>query len=464
MSVVQRSRQIAESATAPTTKLQVDYVRVDRLRPSPKNARLHSRKKVRQLAQSIAALKVISPIIVDENFEILAGHARLEAAKLLGLSEVPVIQVKHLSEAEKRAYRLADNRFSEKATWDSELLSIEVRELVDLEFDIELTGFDTADVDIILSREDIGTDDDLDIPAVSSGPPVTQVGDLFQLGDHRLICGDARSPSVYKELMAGEKARLVVADAPYNVKIEGHVRGLGKTHHPDFAMGSGEFTFEQFVLFLRTVFILLVSNSADGAIHFIFMDWRHMREILEAGDGVFSELKNLVVWAKANGGMGSFYRSRHELIFVYKSGRKPHINNFELGQHGRSRTNVWEYPGVNSFRKGRMEELAMHPTCKPVELVADAIKDCSHRSGVVLDPFGGSGTTLISAERSCRRARLIELDPAYCDVIIKRWLALGGTTAIHVASGLSYTELALSRQPSASGDLHDHPQKRRRRR
>ena len=463
MAAVQELQRLTRNAVAPAMKLRVDYVPIHRLRPSSRNARLHSRKKVRQLAQSMAALKVISPIIADENFEILAGHARLESAKLLGLGEVPVIQIKHLSEAEKRAYRLADNRFSEKATWDSELLSIEIRELIDLEFDIELTGFETADVDIIL-RDEGSADDDLDIPAVSPGPSVARVGDLFQLGDHRLICGDARDPSVYKDLMAGEKAQLVVADPPYNVSIEGHVSGLGKTHHRDFTMGSGEFSFEQFVLFLRTVFILLVSNSADGAIHFIFMDWRHMREVLEAGDGVFSELKNLVVWAKANGGMGSFYRSRHELIFVYKSGRKPHINNFELGQHGRSRTNVWEYPGVNSFHKGRMEELAMHPTCKPVELVADAIKDCSHRNDVVLDPFGGSGTTLISAERSGRRARLIELDPAYCDVIIKRWLALGGTTAIHVASGLPYTELALSRQPSDSGDVHDHPQKRRRRR
>jgi DNA modification methylase len=447
---------------APPARLKVDYVSIDRLRPSPKNARVHSRKKVRQLAQSIAALKVISPIIVDENFEILAGHARLEAAKLLGLNEVPIVPVAHLSEVEKRAYRLADNRFSEKATWDSELLSIEVRELIDLEFDIELTGFDTADIDIILRDEEPGADDDLDIPAVSSGPPVTRVGDVFQLGDHRLVCGDARDPSSYKNLMAGEKARLVVADPPYNVKIEGHVSGLGKVQHSDFAMGSGEFTFEQFVLFLRTVFILLVSSTADGAIHFIFMDWRHMREMLEAGDGVFTELKNLVVWAKANGGMGSFYRSRHELIFVYKSGRKPHINNFELGQHGRSRTNVWEYPGVNSFRKGRMEDLAMHPTCKPVELVADAIKDCSRRNDIILDPFGGSGTTLISAEKSGRRARLIELDPAYCDVIIKRWLALDKTTAIHVASGLSYGELVRSRKSSFAGDFHDRKQNRRR--
>lgn len=445
MPVVQRSKKIAEGATALSAKLKVDYVSISRLRPSPKNARVHSRKKIRQLARTIAALKVISPILVDEHFEILAGHARLEAVELLGLNEVPVIQIKYLSSAEKRAYRLADNRFSEKATWNNELLSVEIRELIDLEFEIELTGFDTADTDIILSDE--GSEDaDEAVPAVSSTPPITRIGDVFQLGDHRLICGDARDPAAYKDLMEGEKARLVVADAPYNVKIDGHVSGLGKIQHADFKVGSGEFSPAQFVLFLRTIFILLVSNTVDGAIHYMFMDWRHMREMLDAGDGVFTELKNLVVWAKANGGMGSFYRSRHELIFVYKSGRKPHINNFELGQNGRSRTNVWEYAGVNSFRKGRMEELAMHPTCKPVGLVTDAIKDCSHRNDIILDPFGGSGTTAISAEKSGRRARLIELDPAYCDVIINRWLALGGTTAVHVRSGLSYNELVQTRK------------------
>jgi len=266
MPVIQRSRKLADSSPPPTARLEVDYVSVDRPRPSSKNARLHSRKKVRQLAQTIAALKVISPIIVDEHFEILAGHARLEAAKLLGLNEVPIIRVPHLSEAEKRAYRLADNRFSEKATWDNELLSVEIRELIDLEFDIELTGFDTADIDIILDEDGLEASDD--IPAPAPGPAIARVGDVFHLGNHRLVCGDARDPAVYKALMGSEKAQLVVADAPYNVKIDGHVSGLGKVRHADFMVGSGEFSYEQFVLFLRTVFILLVSNTVDGAIHF----------------------------------------------------------------------------------------------------------------------------------------------------------------------------------------------------
>jgi DNA modification methylase len=464
MSGSKRVQQIAAKASAPEPKLKVDYISPDLLRPSPRNARLHSPKKIRQLSQSIKALKVIAPILVDEDLEILAGHARWGAAKLLGLREIPIIQVKYLSEAEKRAYRLADNRFSEKATWDNELLSIELSELIDLEFAVELTGFDTADIDIILTGADENLAEDELVPPKELGPATTRIGDIYQLGEHRLICGDARDPTAYKTLMAGEKARMVIADPPYNLKIEGHVSGLGRVRHLDFTVGSGEFTFEQFVLFLRTAFILLVSHTVDGAIHFVFMDWRHTREISEASEGVYSELKNLVVWNKGSGGLGSFYRSQHELIFAYKSGKRAHINNFELGQHGRCRTNVWHYSGQNSFRKGRLEELALHPTVKPIQLVADAIMDVSNRKDIVLDPFAGSGTTLIAAERTGRRARLIELDPTYCDVIIRRWLSLSGTTAIHVSTGLSFDELTKTRQLSASEGASDgHTQKHRRR-
>jgi hypothetical protein len=267
MSTLRSSNQTSAARISPSAKLQVQYVSLRAIRPSARNARKHSRKKIKQLAETIEALKVISPIIVDETFEILAGHARLEAARLLGLTEVPIIRVAHLSAPEKRAYRLADNRFSEKATWDNELLSVEVRELMDLEFDIELTGFETADIDIILDEGDSEASDD-NIPAPAQGPATARVGDVFHLGKHRLICGDARDPAVYKALMGSEKAQLVVADAPYNVKIDGHVSGLGKVRHADFMVGSGEFSHEQFVLFLRTVFILLVSNSVEGAIHF----------------------------------------------------------------------------------------------------------------------------------------------------------------------------------------------------
>jgi DNA modification methylase len=263
--------------------------------------------------------------------------------------------------------------------------------------------------------------------------------------------------------MSGEKPQFVITDPPYNVPIEGHVSGLGSVRHKNFQMASGELSSEDFILFLRSVFILLVTFAVDGAIVQIFMDWRHMREMLEAGEGIFTELKNLCVWVKSNGGMGSFYRSRHELVFVWKSGRKPHINNFELGQFGRSRTNVWEYAGVNSFGEGRREELAMHPTCKPVDLVADAIKDCSRRNDLVLDPFGGSGTTLIACQKTGRRARLIEIDPIYCDVIIRRWQDYSGGIAIHAETGFSFaeTEARLTLPTSPQESLHERRTRKR---
>lgn len=235
--------------------------------------------------------------------------------------------------------------------------------------------------------------------------------------------------------MAGETAQMAFTDPPYNVPIEGHVSGLGKVRHREFAQASGEMSAAQFTAFLRRAFERLVENSQDGAIHFICMDWRHMGEMLAAGAGVHAELKNLIVWVKDNGGMGTFYRSRHELVFAFKQGTAPHINSFELGQHGRYRTNVWQYKGVNTLKAGRMEELALHPTVKPVAMIADAIKDVSRRNGIVLDLFGGSGSTLIAAHKTGRRARLVELDPVYCDRIIARWEAYAKDDAIQLACG-----------------------------
>jgi DNA modification methylase len=241
--------------------------------------------------------------------------------------------------------------------------------------------------------------------------------------------------------MEGGQAHFVFTDPPYNVPIEGNVSGLGRKCHRDFAMATGEMTSEEFIRFLAEVFSRLVAHSSDGAIHDVCMDWRHIGEMLSAGRSVYRELKNLVVWNKTNAGMGTFYRSKYELVFIWKCGRGPHQNNFELGQFGRSRTNVWDYAGVNTFKSGRIEELAMHPTVKPVALVADAIKDCSRRGDTILDPFAGSGTTLIAAERVGRKGRVIEIDPHYCDVIIRRWQEYTGKAAIHAASELTFEDL-----------------------
>ena len=244
-------------------------------------------------------------------------------------------------------------------------------------------------------------------------------GDLWQLGPHRLICGDALDPRIVADLLDSEKAEMVFTDPPYNVAIDGNVSGLGKVRHREFAMASGEMTRAEFTAFLSSAFANLVAYSLDGSIHFVCMDWRHVGEMLEAGAANYAELKNMIVWVKDNGGMGSFYRSRHELIFAFKNGVAPHLNSFELGQNGRYRTNVWEYRGVNTLKSGRLEELALHPTVKPVAMIVDAIKDVSRRAGIVLDLFGGSGSSLIAAHKTGRRARVCELDPVYCDRILQ---------------------------------------------
>jgi len=413
------------------------------------NARTHSDKQIAQIAASIGKFGFNNPVLVDSDNRIVAGHGRVEAAKRLGLMTVPTIQLDHLSNAERRAYVIADNRLAELAGWDRETLKIELQALadLDLDFDIEITGFDTAELDFLLDSDGEKTAPDPadEVPPVAPGPAITQPGDLWLLGEHRLLCGDARDRQAIHQLMAGETARMVFTDPPYNVPIDGHVGGAGKVKHRQFAMASGEMSRDQFTRFLTEVLANMAEASWDGAIHFVCMDWRHMGELLAAGGAVYAELKNLIVWAKTNGGMGTFYRSRHELIFAFKKGQAAHVNTFGLGETGRYRTNVWDYPGVNTFRNGRDEELAMHPTVKPVALVADAIKDVSRRGELVLDAFGGSGTTLIAAEKTGRRARILELDPIYCDVICRRFEAYTGKSALLAANGLPVAEIEAGR-------------------
>jgi len=404
--------------------LEIEYLSPDGLSPHKRNARRHPRKQLRQLAGSIKAFGFLSPVLVNADRVILAGHARVEAAKLAGLTEIPTVRVETLTPQEERAFILADNKLAANAGWDEERLAEELQALLDFDVDLDVTGFSLPEVDSLIDglrveEPDNPADDSLPDPAAC--PPRCALGDVWQMGQHRLVCGDALDPAVVGVLMDGNSARLVVADPPYNLNIAGHVSGLGRTKHREFAMASGEMTSPEFTAFLKSAFLNLAANSVDGSIHLVFMDWRHLREILDAADGVYAELKNLVVWVKDNGGMGTFYRSRHELIFVFKNGTAPHVNNFELGQHGRYRTNVWQYRGVNTFKAGREEELSLHPTTKPVQMLADAIKDLSARGDIVLDLFGGSGSTLIAAEKTGRRAYLCELDPVYCDRILQRW-------------------------------------------
>ena len=420
----------------------IENLPIGQLHSWPRNARTHSRKQIRQIAESIRRFGFTNPVLIDGENRILAGHGRVEAAQELGMATAPCLRVDHLSPAEKRAYVLADNKLALNAGWDEELLALELKELMeaDIEFDISVTGFSIAEVDQLvegLAPEEAGDPADDRLPDPDDVPSRCGLGDIWRLGPHRLVCGDSLDPAVVSALMEGEKAEMVFTDPPYNVAIDGNVSGLGKIRHREFAMASGEMTRDQFVTFLSSTFANLVAQSSDGSIHFVCMDWRHMGEMLEAGAANYSELKNLLVWVKDNGGMGAFYRSRHELIFAFKNGSLPHINSFELGQHGRYRTNVWQYRGVNTLKSGRLDELAMHPTVKPVAMIADAIKDVSRRGSVVLDLFGGSGSTVIAAHKTGRRARLCELDPLYCDRILQRWETFAKDDAELIACGVS---------------------------
>jgi DNA modification methylase len=427
------------------------------LKPYPRNARTHSKKQISAIARSIERFGFNNPVLIDADNQIIAGHGRVQAAQQLGLAQVPTLRISHLSELDKRAYILADNRLAEKAGWDREALAIELGELAVLLTDrIDITGFETGEVDLLLSDLAEAADPADEAPAPSSGPPVTRTGDLWRLGAHRLICGDARDEAAYARLMAGERAEMVFTDPPYNVPIAGHVLSRGARHH-EFAFASGEMSTAEFIAFLTQTLGLCVRHSRAGSIHYVCMDWRHVSELIEAGRSVYTELKNICVWVKTNAGQGSFYRSQHELVLVFKSGSEPHLNTFELGQHGRTRTNVWTYAGVNTFRAGRLDELTMHPTVKPVALVADAMKDCSRRNGLVLDPFMGSGTTIMAGEKVGRRVRGIECDPTYVDVAIRRWQAFTRADAVLEETGQTFEEVQASRSKEAAAVVGTTP-------
>ena len=419
------------------------------LKPYARNARTHSKRQIKQIAESIERFGFVNPVLVGDDGTIIAGHGRVDAARLLGLRAVPTLALSHLTEAEKRAYVIADNKLALNAGWDREILAIELQGLIDLDFEVELTGFSLAEIDLVLDEAgeaDPNVPDSAeDIFAVVAGPAISRRGDLWIMGRHKLICGDARDTSDYARLLGSERVDMVFTDPPYNVSIDGNVCGLGTVRHREFAFASGEMSQMQFTRFLQDSLGPMASVMRDGAIAFVCMDWRHMEELLTAGKSVFTELKNLVVWNKTNGGMGAFYRSKHELIFVFKQGTAPHTNSFGLGETGRYRTNVWDYAGISSISASRSEELAMHPTVKPVALIADAIRDCSKRGEIILDSFGGSGSTLIAAEKTGRAARVIEYDPIYCDTIVRRWQAYSGKDARLAGCDSVFDEIAEAR-------------------
>jgi DNA modification methylase len=428
--------------------LSIEYRPVASLKLNAQNPRFHTGKQLRQIADSIRTFGFNVPLLVDADSQVIAGHGRLLACRLLGITRVPIIRLQHLSEVQRRAFIIADNRLTEKSEWDDRLLGEQLKILseAELDFKLEVIGFEMSEIDLFIENFAPAPEEGGDladaIPDPKAKPQVTRAGDLWVLDRHRVYCGDARNDSAYSALMERRRAEMVFADPPYNDPIDGYVTGFGKIHHPEFAVASGEMSVTEFTDFLRNIFEKLARNSADGALQFFCMDWRHAGELLSAARAVYSEFKNICVWVKENAGQGSLYRSQHELIFVFKVGKGPHRNNILLGQYGRYRTNVWNYRRVNSLSRSTDEGCLsdLHPTIKPVELVADAILDCTARGDIVLDAFLGSGTTLIAAERIGRACYGIELDPCYVDTIMRRWQRFTGLDAVHEPTGQTFTQ------------------------
>ncbi len=430
--------------------INTSLIAIEKLTPNGRNARTHSRKQIRQIADSIAAFGFVVPILVDEDGLIIAGHGRYAAAKLLELKQVPTIKVEGLSAAKRRALALADNRIAENAGYDRELLAAELpalKEILAIEgLDLSITGFSPVEVDQLVAdfEEDASDPDDAIDPEWAAVAPVSKPGDLWQLGKHHILCGDARNGEHVARLMGDARASMMFTDPPYNVRVR-DIGGRGRIKHSEFAMASGELSRSDFVSFLKATLAEAAAVSHDGAVHYVCMDWRHIGELIEAADVIYGEMLNLAVWVKSNGGQGSFYRSQHELVGIFRVGAEAHLNNVELGRHGRSRSNVWHYAGVNTFRAGRLDELRVHPTVKPVALVADAVRDCTRRGDIVLDVFAGSGTTILAAERVGRRAYTMEIEPRFVDAAIKRWQAFSRKDAICAETGLSFDEIASKR-------------------
>ena len=423
-------------------ELAIAYRKICDLRPYPNALRIHTRSQRRKAKSLLRRFGQVAPIIIDFQGVIVDGHLIFDEAKALGYDEVATITVDRRNEAEVRALRLALNRLPQDSKWDNARLRAEFEELLEITFDFSLTGFDQVEIDMVLSLEEPTSAGVEDAPPVMdpNAIPVSRDGDVWLMNAHRLICGDARKPQVLAKLVGDASAQMVFTDPPYNVKIEGHVSGLGGTKHREFAMASGELSRVQFIEFLMSSVSALLPGLQSGGLLYICMDWRHLCDLQSAVEQLGLTPMNLSVWAKTNAGMGTFYRSQHELVYVVKKGAEPHINNFELGKKGRSRTNVWHYSGMNVVGRGRDDLLKLHPTVKPVALVADAIRDVSHRNGIVLDPFLGSGTTLIAAQDTGRRCFGVEYDALYVDLAVRRWMDHTGGIATLAETGETFEQ------------------------
>jgi len=440
------------SAPPPNRRLAIEHVSIEQLRFNPRNPRRHSPKKIARLTDSLRAFGLNGAVRTDGDLMILAGEALVRAAKVLGWAEIPVIRLDHLSPAQAEAYMIADNRIAELSENDPKALGAIFRDLakMELDFSLEVTGFEMGEIDLFIEGLDLIPEAEESLEDLApQGPPVTKLGDQWMLANHRILCSDAQAPISYEKLMGSRKAAACITDPPYGGKISGYLPSQGKTKHREFVMGSEGLSDEGLESFLTPVMAQISKHASGGALIYVFMDWRGIETLLRVGRKTFSELKNIICWAKTNAGMGTLYRSQHELVALFKNGQGRHRNNVQLGRMGRYRTNLWSYAGMTSAGARSTEEgdlLALHPTVKPVSMIADAILDCTARGDVVLDPFLGSGTTLMASERVGRRCYGLELDPLYVDVAVRRWQRLTGQIALHAETGIAFDEVAEVRE------------------
>jgi hypothetical protein len=442
--------------------LVIEVVPIATLRPNARNARTHSARQIRQIADSICEFGFCNPILLDQDGGVIAGHGRIEAARLLGIQEVPAIRLEGMTEAQKRAYIVADNKLAQNAGWNRELLAAEFKYIaeLDIDFDFKITGFEAAEIKVLLHGADSA---DLDATADDisrgdkAGTPVTRVGDLWIVGEHRMLCGDPSAPQSFERLLGDARADMVFTDPLSNVRVNGHGGRRRAVGNPEFSAALGEMSEPEFTAFLKTVLGHLAGCSINGSIHFICLDWRYCFEVLSAGRAVYSELKDVCVWNTGSAGAGSLYRAGHQLIFVFENGRGPQVNNLKSGRRAHKRTNLWDYPRANLPREGRLGEPPISWGAKPVALVADAILDCSKRGGVVVDCFGGSGTALVAAEKTGRRAYVMELDRACVDLTVRRFEKVTGKKAFDAETGCGFAELEQKRsgKPSVSVEVED---------
>jgi DNA modification methylase len=436
-----------EAGNRKVEPLVVEYLATSSLLPYEKKLRKHNQKHIAALMGSLRGFGFVAPVIVDDHNVIVDGEALIEAAVRLGIDMVPIVRLSNMTAVMVQACRVAINKLSGGATWDDNLIKFEMIEiaptLIAHDIELEAIGFSTTEFDLMVgapASDPAELDEDVALPET----PVSKIGDLWRLENNRLLCGNALEEASYARLLNGEKATMAFCDAPYNQKVS-DISGLGKAKHKEFQMASGEMTRQAYIEFLAAYMTLCAQYCVDGAVHFACIDWRHSLEMATAGEAAFQRTLNLIVWVKTNAGMGTMYRSQHELIYCFKSGTAPHINNFGLGGTGRWRSNAWQYAGANSFGKGRDADLAAHPTVKPVALVMDAILDVSRRGDIVLDCFTGSGTTINAAHKTGRRGYGIELEPGFVDVAIQRWQSLTGMSATLDGDGRTFKEIKEAR-------------------